>query len=167
EGEEGKFYVWSATEIEQVLGKEALDVFGYVYDVSPEGNWEGHNILNRSKSDQQDARMLRIDEVELRSILEKAKGKLYEVRSRRVWPGRDEKVLTAWNALMIAAFAQAGAVLEEPRYVAAAQKAAEFIWTTLRTADGRLLRTCGIGIPAKLNAYLEDYAYLIDALVTL
>ena len=68
---------------------------------------------------------------------------------------------------MIAAFAQAGAVLEEPRYVAAADKAAEFVWATLRTKEGRLLRTCGVGIPAKLNAYLEDYAYLIDALVTL
>src|SRR5262245_38331253 len=87
EGEEGKFYVWSATEIEQVLGKEALDVFGYVYDVSPEGNWEGHNILNRSKNDQQDARMLRIDEGDLQSMLHKAKRKLYEVRSHRVWPG--------------------------------------------------------------------------------
>ncbi|HMC65891.1 MAG TPA: thioredoxin domain-containing protein [Gemmataceae bacterium] len=167
EGEEGKFYVWSATEIEQVLGKEALDVFGYVYDVSPEGNWEGHNILNRSKSDQQDARMLRIDEVELRSILEKAKGKLYEVRSRRVWPGRDEKTLTAWNALMIAAFAQAGAVLEKPEYVNAAVRAAEFLLDRMRTRDGRLLRTYSAGAEPKLNGYLEDYAFLIDALISL
>ena len=167
EGEEGKFYVWSATEIEQVLGKEALDVFGYVYDVSPEGNWEGHNILNRSKSDQQDARMLRIDEVELRSILEKAKGKLYEVRSRRVWPGRDEKTLTAWNALMIAAFAQAGAVLEKPEYVNAAVQAAEFLLDRMRTRDGRLLRTYSAGAEPKLNGYLEDYAFLIDALISL
>src|SRR5207245_9517256 len=167
EGEEGKFYVWSATEIEQVLGKEALDVFGYVYDVSPEGNWEGHNILNRSKNDQQDARMLRIDEVELRSMLEKAKRELYEVRSRRIWPGRDEKTLTAWNALMIAAFAQAGAVLEKPEYVNAAVRAAEFLLDRMRTRDGRLLRTYSAGAEPKLNGYLEDYAFLIDALISL
>src|SRR5205814_83818 len=92
---------------------------------------------------------------------------LYEVRAKRVWPGRDEKILTAWNALMLAAFAQAGAVFEQPRYVEAARKAADFILKHLRSSNGRLLRTADETGNAKLNAYLEDYAYLVDALVTL
>jgi uncharacterized protein YyaL (SSP411 family) len=105
--------------------------------------------------------------MELRDKLASAKRKLYEVRAQRVWPGRDEKILTAWNAIMLAAFAQAGAVFEEPRYLEAATRAADFILTRLRMPDGRLYRTCGVDSPAKLNGYLEDYAYLVDALVTL
>jgi uncharacterized protein YyaL (SSP411 family) len=167
EGEEGRFYVWSAQEIEQVLGPQLAEVFDYVYDVSPEGNWEGHNILHRAKTDDQDARLLKTPEPDLRQILEEARRKLSDVRSQRVWPGRDEKVLTAWNALMITAFAQAGAVLETPAYVEAASRAADFLLTRMRSTDGRLLRTASAGSAAKLNAYLEDYAFLIDALVTL
>src|SRR5262245_18574006 len=106
EGEEGKFFVWSAAEIEQVLGSDLAGVFNYVYGVTPEGNWEGHNILHRSKTYEQCARLLKIEEPELRRLLTEARGRLYEVRGHRVWPGRDEKVLTAWNGLMIAAFAQ-------------------------------------------------------------
>jgi uncharacterized protein YyaL (SSP411 family) len=167
EGVEGKFYVWSEAEVVQVLGKDLAEVFSYCYDISPGGNWEGHNIPNSAKTLEQNARMLKMAPDELRARLDEARRKLYEVRCRRVWPGRDEKILTAWNGLMIAAFAQAGAVLEEPGYVAAAVKAADFLLANLRAPDGRLLRTCGIGVPAKLNAYLEDYANLIDAFVTL
>ena len=86
--------------------------------------------------------------------------KLFEVRSQRVWPGRDEKVLTSWNGLMIAAFAQAAQVLDEPSYAEAAARAADFILTTMRAPDGRLLRTYSRGSQPKLNGYLEDYAYL-------
>ncbi|HXG11007.1 MAG TPA: thioredoxin domain-containing protein [Gemmataceae bacterium] len=167
EGEEGKFYVWSAREVEEVLGKELADVFTYVYDVTPEGNWEGRNILHRSRTYAQDARMLGLPEEELRRKLAEARRKLFEVRSRRVWPGRDEKVLTAWNGLMISAFAQAAQGLDEPRYAQAAARAADFILTRMRGPDGRLRRTWSAGSPAKLNAYLEDYAFLIDALVSL
>src|SRR5262249_23105140 len=95
------------------------------------------------------------------------KRKLFEVRSRRVWPGRDEKVLTAWNGLMIAAFAQAGQVLEAPDYTEAAVRAADLLLTRMRGADRRLLRTLSARRTAKLNAYLEDYAFVIDALVSL
>ncbi|MFL5340615.1 MAG: thioredoxin domain-containing protein [Gemmataceae bacterium] len=167
EGEEGKFYVWSEAEIVSVLGPELAETFNSVYDVTPQGNWEGHNIPNCPKTLEQNAKMLKTAPEVLRAKLDEARRKLYDARAKRVWPGRDEKILTAWNALMVGAFAQAGAVLEEPRYIAAAEKAAEFVWATLRTADGRLLRTCGVGTPAKLNAYLEDYSYLIDALVSL
>ena len=88
---------------------------------------------------------------------------------KRIKPGRDEKLLTAWNGMMIDAMASAGAALEEQRYVNAAERAADWLLANMRTDQGRLLRTAhlGSGQPAKLNAYLEDYAYLIDALVTL
>jgi uncharacterized protein YyaL (SSP411 family) len=167
EGEEGKFFVWSAREVEQILGQELADLFTYVYDVTPEGNWEGQTILHRTKTFEQDARLLKLSLPDLRQRLAEAKGKLFEVRSRRVWPGRDEKVLTAWNGLMIAALAQAAQALENPTYAAAASKAADYIMRRMRQADGRLFRTSSAGSEPRLNAYLEDYAYLVDALVSL
>ncbi len=167
EGEEGKFYVWSAEEIDQLLGKDLADLFGTVYDVNPGGNWEGHTILHRMKDYSQYARLLGLPEAELRRRLEEAKRALLEVRSRRVWPGRDEKVLTSWNGLMIAAFAQAAQVLDQPAYAETAARAADFLLQRLRTSDGRLLRTYSAGAEPKLNAYLEDYAFLIDGLVSL
>src|SRR5262249_37667164 len=106
-------------------------------------------------------------EEELRSRLREAKQKLFEVRSRRVWPGRDEKALTSWNGLMVAAFARAAAALDRPDYAEAAARAADFVLTRMRTADGRVLRTWSAGSAPKLNGYLEDYAFLIDALVWL
>jgi uncharacterized protein YyaL (SSP411 family) len=96
-----------------------------------------------------------------------AKAKLLAERSKRVWPGRDEKVLTAWNGLMIGAFAQAGATLDRADYLEVARRAADFVLKRLRTSDGRLLRTTFAGMTAKLNGYLEDYSYLIDSLVSL
>ncbi len=167
EGVEGKFFVWSAQEIEAVLGKDQAEVFNYVYGVSPEGNWEDHNILHRAKTDAQDARLLHMEEDEMRRVLAEGRRKLFEVRSRRVWPGRDEKVLTAWNGLMIAAFAQAAQALDQPSYADTAVRAADFLSKRMRTADGKLLRTYSAGSAPKLNAYLEDYAFLIDALVSL
>jgi uncharacterized protein len=166
EGEEGKFYVWSSREVEEVLGVQLAELFSYVYDVSPEGNWEGHTILNRPKTFTQCAKLLQVPEAELRSRLAAARAKLLEARSKRVPPGRDEKMLTAWNGLMIAAFAQAAQVLDH-RYAEVATPAGEFVWQSLRTSDGRLLRTCTVDQPAKLNAYLEDYSFVIDAFVSL
>src|SRR5260370_24625446 len=107
EGEEGRFFVWSADEVEGVLGKDLANLFGAVYDVTPEGNWEGHNILHRSRTYEQEARLLKVSEGELRAKLDEARRKLFEVRERRVHPGRDEKALTSWNGLMISAFARA------------------------------------------------------------
>jgi uncharacterized protein YyaL (SSP411 family) len=167
EGVEGKFFVWSAAEVASILGTEDADLFKNVYDVSPEGNWEGHNILNRARTDAQEAKLLGLSAEDLRRRLNASRRKLYEVRSRRVWPGRDEKVLTSWNGLMINAFAQASQVLEKPEYAQAASRAADFILQRMRTSDGRLLRTYSAGSEPKLNAYLEDYAFLIDALVSL
>jgi hypothetical protein len=167
EGVEGKFYVWSAAEVEGILGKESADLFAEVYDVTPGGNWEDHSILNRAKTYEQYARLRHVPEAELRSALAEAKKKLLEARGRRVWPGRDEKVLTAWNGLMIDAMAQAGMVLEKPVYIETAERAADFILTRMRDPSGRLLRTFMAGAAPKLNAYLEDYAFILNALVSL
>jgi uncharacterized protein len=167
EGVEGKFFVWSAAEVETLLGKDLAEVFKYVYDVTPDGNWEEHNILHRGKTDAQDAKLLHVTEEELRRRLAEGRHKLLAARSQRVWPGRDEKILTSWNGLMIAAFAEAGAVLGEPRYTEAAIRAADFILHQMRGPDGRLFRTTKDGSAPKLNAYLEDYAFTIEALVSL
>jgi hypothetical protein len=167
EGEEGKFYVWSEKEIEAILGDELAPLAKSVFEVTEHGNFEGHNILFRSKTDEQDARLHGLSLEAFREKLGKIKCKLYGERSKRVWPGRDEKILTAWNGLMVAAFAQAGAVFGVPRYVEAAARAADFLLTRMRDAGGRLYRTAGADQPAKLAGYLEDYAYTADALVTL
>jgi uncharacterized protein YyaL (SSP411 family) len=152
EGVEGKFYVWSIEELRDVLGDDAdaaIEWFG----ATEGGNFEGTNILTRGSG-------------EPPPNLEDIKRRLYDVRAQRVWPGLDDKRLTAWNALMIAALADAGAVLERDDYVDAAVAAAEFVMRDLRDSGGRLLRTYKDG-EAKLNAYLQDHAFLLEALLTL
>ena len=152
EGVEGKFYVWSVDELRSVLGDDAdaaIEWFG----ATAHGNFEGANILTRGSGD---------PPPELPSI----KQRLYDVRKDRVWPGLDDKRLTSWNGLMIAALADAGAVLERPDYVDAAVACAEFVLGELRDSEGRLLRTWKDG-EAKLNAYLEDHAFMLEALVLL
>jgi uncharacterized protein YyaL (SSP411 family) len=168
EGQEGKFYVWSAREIEDVLGPEDATLFNAVYGIDPEGNWEhGHNILHRVKTLPQYARLYSISEADLATLLERCRPKLFEVRSGRVRPGLDDKALTSWNGLMIDAFARAAQVLDDPEYAAAAARAADFILTRMRGPDSRLLHTWSAGSEAKLNGYLEDYAYLLEGLVSL
>jgi uncharacterized protein YyaL (SSP411 family) len=167
EGEEGKFYVWTRAEVEGVLGAEDARLFFAAYDITDAGNWEGHNIPNRPRTWPEVARSLGVPEDELRRRCREMADRLYQARAKRVWPGRDEKVLTAWNGLMIAAFAQAGAAFDEPRYIAAAVRAADFVLANLRRPDGRLFRTTAVGSAPKLDAYLEDYAYLIEALTRL
>jgi uncharacterized protein YyaL (SSP411 family) len=153
EGVEGKFYVWSVDELRAALGdepdaEEAIAWFG----ATDRGNFEGANIPVRGPGAPE-----RLDDWRRR---------LYDVRSQRVWPGLDDKRLTSWNALMISALAEAGAVLERPDYLEAATAAAEFVLGSLRDADGRLLRTWKDG-QGRLNAYLEDHAFLLEALLTL
>jgi len=167
EGEEGKFYVWSQEELNDLLGVEEAAVFAAYYGVQPGGNWEGHNILHRTRSPEAFARHHQMSESDLEARLAKGRAVLFAARSKRVWPGLDDKSLTSWNGLMIGAFAVAARILGEPRFAAVASRAADFVLATLRTPEGRLLRTCSPGRPAKLNAYLEDYAYLIDGLVSL
>jgi uncharacterized protein YyaL (SSP411 family) len=167
EGEEGKFYVWTPAEIEAVLGTGEAQFVGYVYGVTEEGNFEGKNILHRAKTWEQLEKLLKSPADAIRARLKSAGAKLYEARSKRVWPGRDEKVLVSWNGLMIAAFARAGAAFGEPRFTAGAAKAADFILTHMVAADGTLFRTCAVGAPPRIPGYLEDYACFTDALVEL
>jgi uncharacterized protein YyaL (SSP411 family) len=167
EGVEGKFFVWSMCEIESTLGPDDAKLFCSIYDISEMGNWETHNIPHLSRGLDIEAKMLGMPLDDLKARLKQSRAKLFQARSQRVWPGWDTKILTAWNALMIASFAKAAQVLEKPEYSQAATRAADFLLTKMRRDDGRLLRTTLGNAAPKLNAYLEDYAYLADALVTL
>ncbi|MBK8984867.1 MAG: thioredoxin domain-containing protein [Chloroflexi bacterium] len=166
EGEEGKFYVWSAAEIRQVLGGES-PLFMLAYDVTDQGNWEGANILNLPRELAEVADMVNLPLEVVAARLAAARQTLYAVRAQRVWPGLDDKVLTAWNGLMLAAFAEAGRILDRSDYTQTAVQNAEFIYDNLRAGNGRLLRTWKAGSAAKYNGYLEDYAYLADGLLAL
>ena len=166
EGVEGKFYVWSAAEVHDALGEDA-DAFMRIYGVSDEGNWEGQNILNLHLDSNALAEQRGIDGGKLNARMAAARSALYGLRSERIWPGLDDKVLTSWNGLMLAAFAEAGRALERPDYMQAAKSNAEFLHRTMRLESGRLLRTWKSGSEPKYNAYLEDYAFLADGLLAL
>lgn len=152
EGVEGKFYVWKLDEVREALGPELAEAAIEHFGMTEGGNFEGANIAVRATADPE-----RLDEI---------KAGLLAAREQRVRPGLDDKRLTAWNALMISALADAGAVLGEPRYRDAAVAAADFVLRELRDDSGRLLRTYNAG-RAHLNAYLEDHAFLLEALLTL
>jgi uncharacterized protein len=155
EGEEGRFYVWTPDELQAVLGSGVEEIGAY-YGVSEAGNFEGRNILHLAAG----------VEASEPSGLADARKALYEARATREWPGLDDKRITSWNALMLAALAEAGAVLGRSDYLDAARTCAEFVLRDPRDRDGRLLRTYKDG-EARLNAYLEDHAFLLDALLTL
>lgn len=166
EGEEGKFYVWSREDILNIFGMERGERFCEVYGVTFGGNFEGKNILHHPEPLTAIAERLGISLDALWQELKTDKQALIEVRSRRIWPGLDDKVLCSWNALMISAMARAGAVFAVPKYLAAAERAADFILRSMTKANGRLLHAWRKGI-AEIDAFLEDYSYLADALVTL
>jgi uncharacterized protein len=166
EGEEGKFYVWTPGEIESVLGAERAKTFCRIYDVSDEGNFEGHNILNLPKTLDQCAKILNRDAGELAAELADDRSKLLAVRAKRVWPGLDDKVLVSWNGLMIESLAYAAAALDQPHYLTAARSAADFLLNKLRRPDGRMLHSWRVG-QARFDAYLDDYTCLGNSLVTL
>jgi len=165
EGEEGKFFVWTRQEILDVLGEPEGSLFCDYFDVSERGNFEGQNILHITSSIEESAANNNLAAAELQTILDRGRQRLFAVREKRIKPGRDEKILTAWNGLMLTSFAEASAILERSDYRAIAEANAHFLLTTLRK-DGLLLRTCKDG-EAKLNAYLEDYACLIAGLISL
>jgi uncharacterized protein YyaL (SSP411 family) len=166
EGEEGKYYVWPLEEVQSILGPDRAKTFAYVYDVTEQGNWEGANILNLPKSLDQAAKMLGRDVAELKTELAEGRARLLAVRERRVPPGKDTKALVSWNGLMLAALAEGGRVLNDERYLAAAEKAAGFLLDTMRRPNGRLLHSYKDG-QAKFNGFLDDYANLIDGLIRL
>jgi uncharacterized protein YyaL (SSP411 family) len=165
EGVEGKFYVWGPAEIDAILGPEDGPLFRAYFDVTAAGNFEGHNILHVPRSEAEVAGDAGVSVERLRAAIGRGRKELYRVRSERIWPARDEKVITAWNAMAIRSLAEAASALDRPDYLAAARRAAEFLLHTLRPA-GRLLRTYRDG-SARIDAFLEDHAILVDALVSL
>ncbi|MFN7975033.1 MAG: aldo/keto reductase [Acidobacteriota bacterium] len=166
EGEEGKFFVWRPREIRTILGDEDARRFCAYYDITETGNWEGHSIP-RVKSPIHDvARRLKLSPEELALSLHRSRALVYDARRKRVPPGLDDKVLTAWNGLMISALAEGHRVLGDRRYLAAAERAASFLLATHRREDEGLLRTSRAGA-AHIDGVLEDYAYLAEGLVDL
>ena len=165
EGHEGKFFVWDINEIRSTLGDTAATVFNDYYNLTDAGNFEGKNIPNVTRTIEDVAVANNITIEQLTESLARSRRILFDVRERRVKPDRDEKILTAWNGLMLASFAEAGVILNRADYTDAARRNADFVLTQLRS-DGLLLRTYKNGV-AKFNAYLEDYAFFTEGLVTL
>ncbi|HET9713335.1 MAG TPA: thioredoxin domain-containing protein, partial [Pyrinomonadaceae bacterium] len=155
EGHEGKFFVWDINEIREVLGERDAALFSGYYNITESGNFEGKNIPNVTYSVEVIAEEHGVSVSELQESLKESRRKLFELRETRIKPGRDEKILTAWNGLMMASFAEAGVILNRPDYTDAARRNAEFMIFNL-LKDGALLRTWKDGV-AKFNAYLEDY----------
>ena len=145
EGVEGKFFVWSRNEVIDLLGEELGGVFCYAYDVTEAGNWEESNILHLAKPLSQTAKLLSLTQEELATKLEQGRKKLFEARSKRIAPGRDEKVLTSWNGMMIDTLAIVDGGRNDS-YAKAAAKGADFILRQMRTKEGRLYRTFKDGL---------------------
>ena len=173
EGEEGKFYIWNWDELAAVLGKADASLFAAYYHCEKHGNFtshesyhEGLNIPHIRRDPARIAEEHGIELEELEQRMAQARQTLYEVRAKRVRPGLDDKILTAWNGMMISALARGHQVLDNSAYLEAAERAADFLLNTLRDDDGGLLRVYRRGV-AKGPAFLEDYANLVNALVDL
>jgi uncharacterized protein YyaL (SSP411 family) len=165
EGEEGKFFLWTPAEVEALLGPEDARAVMRLYDVTDRGNFEGKNILHLPVDAADVAGELGMDVQELEAAIARGRRTLVAAREERVHPGRDEKILTSWNGLMLKAFAEGSAILSRPDYADTARANAEFLLREL-WRDGKLLRTHKDG-RSKLNGYLEDYANLVDGLLSL
>ena len=166
EGEEGTFFIWTPEELVEVLGEEEADLAKQVWNVTDAGNFEDKNILHifGSLSDVAEARDMSVE-----SLIEKIdvmSDALLQARQSREKPLRDEKIITAWNGMMITAFAEAGDLLNKPEYIAAAEKAANFIWLNNREENGQLLRAWFAG-SASVDSSQEDYAYLAESYIML
>jgi uncharacterized protein len=174
EGEEGKFYVWRRPEVESLLGAEEAALFCRAYRIEAEGNWRdeatggapGTNIPHLGEDPAAIARELGIEPGELARRLEAARQKLFEARARRVRPHKDDKVLTSWNGLMIAALSKAAQAFDDQSYAKAAERALDFITAKLVREDGRLLARYRDGEAAH-PAYLDDYAFVAWGLLEL
>lgn len=174
EGEEGKFYLWTADDVRAVLGDADADLFMNVYHFEPGGNFReeatghrtGANLPHLRKSLREVAVELDMPEDALRARLESARERLFAHRERRVHPHKDDKILTDWNGLMVAALAKAARAFDEPAYAGAAERAVAFILKALRRPDGRLLHRYRDG-EAGLPALVEDYAFVTWGLLEL
>jgi hypothetical protein len=167
--EEGRYYVWTREEVHSALTNAEYDLFAPRYGLLGEPNFEiggkEYYVLELSEAAREAEKQKPLD-AQASQHLRAIRQKLLAVRDKRQRPLTDTKILTSWNGLMIRGFADCGRLFEKPQYTQAAAKAAEFVLKTLRTADGRLLRTYAGG-QAKLNAYLDDYTYLAEGLIAL
>ncbi len=174
EGHEGKFYVWEPQQIREILGEKEADLYISVFNIVEGGNFveeatrrkTGESIPHLSKPLAEIAADLERSEADLRERLDVARGKLFDARERRIHPLKDDKILTDWNGLMIAALARAGQALDEPTYVAAAKRAADFLLKNLRRGDGRLFKRYRQN-EAGLTGHLDDYAFTVMGLLDL
>jgi uncharacterized protein YyaL (SSP411 family)/aryl-alcohol dehydrogenase-like predicted oxidoreductase len=167
EGVEGKFFVWTPADVRAALNdEETARRFCALYDITDAGNWEHTNIPNRLRPIEEIARHIDLTTDELLETAARAKPVLYRARQQRIPPGLDDKVITAWNGMMLSALAEAARVFGEGRYREAAQRTADFLLQAHTQHDGRLLRTSRAG-RAHLAAYLEDYAFLAEGLLDL
>ena len=165
EGVEGKFYVWDKLEIENVLGKDAA-FFNAFFDVTEQGNWEHKNILRVTRPLEIVAKEFKINFTEAKKIIKKSKDKLLAERNKRIRPGTDDKILLSWNALLITAFCKAYVVSQNENYKEAAIKLFDFIEDKFKKSNSNYFHTYKNGV-AKYPAFLDDYAYLVDACIHL
>jgi uncharacterized protein YyaL (SSP411 family) len=165
EGEEGLFYVWSPDEVEDVLGPERAKRFSRIYDVTPMGNFEGKSILHLSRALSFWAQSEGLEETELARALAMDRKELKAARTGREHPFRDEKVLLSWNSFVVRALAEAGMILRRPEYLEAATATGDFLVSAMM-AEGRCFRSWKDG-QARVDGFLEDYAGLGNALLTL
>ncbi len=170
EGEEGKFFVWTIAEVKTLLSPEDADIAVAYYGMTERGNFEGHNILYTPRPDEVVAKQFGLSVEGLHEKLAPIKDKLFAVRSQRIPPGLDDKILTSWNGLMLASLAEGARIFNRKDYAEAAQRAGDFLLEQMFTHDSdgtaKLLRTYNFG-QAKLNGVLEDYACLADGLLEL
>jgi uncharacterized protein YyaL (SSP411 family) len=174
EGEEGKFYLWTEKEIEEIVDEKEADIILDLFGVEKDGNFSdeaggrktGRNMLCLKKTLAEAAKDYDLPEEKLSEVVESARRKLYSVRETRIHPLKDDKILTDWNGLMIAALAKGGQVFESPDYVRAAKKSADFILNRMHREDGRLLHRFKDDEPAIL-AHVDDYAFFIWGLIEL
>jgi len=166
EGEEGRFFLWTPAELRAALPAEDAELAIRFHGVTETGNFEGRNILHVPVALDDFAAGEGLSADQLQKRLAQIHARLYQVREERPHPHRDEKILTAWNGMMISALAEAGAALDEPRYLAAAERAADLLWAKARPAPGQLTRVYLDG-RASQPALLEDYAFLGTGLIAL
>ncbi len=165
EGEEGRFFVWTPEQVAAVVPPEDVDLVCRWWDVTAEGNFENHNIPHLTVTLEQISKLFGRAPEDAAAAIASARARLYEARSHRVPPERDEKILTSWNSLMIGTLAEAGRILAIPRYVDAAAAAGDFLWTAMRDGD-RLLHGWARG-RAKQDAFLDDHAFFASACLDL
>ncbi len=165
EGEEGKYYTWQKKEVIDVLGSEEGEIFCMHYGVTQGGNFEGRNILHISVPIEELARKLSMPSEHVKRIIEEGRAKLLQVRERRIKPGKDEKILTSWNGLMISTFAKGYRITGDTAYLDAARKAVNFVENKL--ANGQELKRTFKEGQSKLDGYLDDYAFYVSALLDL